>query len=191
MKEQIVAQLEESASVKNRMAVQLSDVIMNAVTLTIDTLENGGKILFCGNGGSAADSQHLTAEFVCRLKRERRAIPAISLTTDTSILTAVANDCDFSQIFMRQVEAYGRKDDLLFGISTSGNSANVVKAVEYAKSVGMRTIALTGEDGGKLAELVDIAICVPSKNTQRIQEAHITIGHILCDLVEQSICGNR
>ncbi|WP_251424090.1 D-sedoheptulose 7-phosphate isomerase [Veillonella agrestimuris] len=148
-------------------------------------LANGNKILFCGNGGSAADSQHLAAELVGRYKKERRSLASIALTTDTSILTAVANDYDFDSIFSRQVEGLGRSGDVLIGISTSGNSKNVVKAVETARSVGMHTIAFTGEGGGKLGELCDITFAVPSNVTARIQEMHILIGHIICELIEE------
>lgn len=190
MKEQIIAQLIESANLQKRLAVEGVEIIELAAKHLIRTLEMGGKILFCGNGGSAADAQHLTAELVCRLTRERKAIPAIALTTDTSIMTAISNDYDFSAIFVRQIEALGKKDDALVAISTSGNSPNVIKAVEFARSLGLLTIVLTGENGGKLAGLSDIVIRVPSKSTQRIQESHITIGHIICDLIEQSICGN-
>ena len=187
----IIAQLEDSASVKRKMMVSCVDSIVSAAELMIETIKSGAKILLCGNGGSAADSQHLAAELVSKLKLERSAIPAIALTTNTSTLTAVANDYDFSQIFVRQLEAFGKRNDLLVGISTSGNSENVLKAVDYAYKNGIRTIVMTGGNGGDLAGKADVDIIVPSEDVQRIQEAHITVGHILCDILEQSIFGNR
>lgn len=187
----IIAQLEDSASVKRKMMVSCVDSILSAAELMIETIKSGAKILLCGNGGSAADSQHLAAELVSKLKLERSAIPAIALTTNTSTLTAIANDYDFSQVFVRQMEAFGRKNDLLIGISTSGNSEDVLKAVDYAHKNGLRTIVMTGGDGGDLAGKADVDIIVPSEDVQRIQEAHITVGHILCDILEQSIFGNR
>lgn len=187
----IIAQLEDSASVKHKMMVSCVDSIVSAAELMIETIKSGAKILLCGNGGSAADSQHLAAELVSKLKLERSAIPAIALTTNTSTLTAIANDYDFSQIFVRQLEAFGRKNDLLIGISTSGNSEDVLKAVDYAHKNGLRTIVMTGGNGGDLAGKADVDIIVPSEDVQRIQEAHITVGHILCDILEQSIFGNR
>ena len=138
-----------------------------------------------GNGGSAADSQHLAAELICRFKKERRSLAGIALTTDTSALTAIANDYDFESVFARQVEGLGRTGDVLIGISTSGNSKNVVKAAEMARSIGMHTIAFTGEGGGKLAELCDITLAIPSNVTARIQEMHILAGHIMCEIIEE------
>lgn len=187
----IISQLEGSASVKRKMMVSCVDSIVSAAELMIETIKSGAKILLCGNGGSAADSQHLAAELVSKLKLERSAIPAIALTTNTSTLTAVANDYDFSQVFVRQLEAFGKRNDLLVGISTSGNSENVLKAVDYAHKNGLRTIVMTGGNGGDLAGKADVDIIVPSEDVQRIQEAHITVGHILCDILEQSIFGNR
>jgi D-sedoheptulose 7-phosphate isomerase len=148
------------------------------------TILSGNKILWCGNGGSAADAQHLAAELVGRFKRERRGLPSIALTTDTSILTAVGNDYGFDQIFSRQVEALCRKEDLLVGISTSGNSPNVCAALTAARDLGAFTVAFTGQDGGKAAEIADLSLRVPSRDTARIQEAHTLCGHILCDFVE-------
>lgn len=148
------------------------------------TLVSGSKILLCGNGGSAADAQHWAAEFVGRFQKERNAMPAIALTTDTSILTAIANDYGYDKIFSRQVQALGRKGDLLIALSTSGNSANVVNAVEEAQKMGIRTIGMTAEGGGKLKELCDVCIVIPSKVTARAQEVHELIGHILCEIAE-------
>ena len=149
---------------------------------------SGNKILWCGNGGSAADSQHLAAELMGRFRRERRGLPSIALTTDTSILTAIGNDYGFERVFQRQVEALCMKGDVIVGISTSGNSPNVCAALESARQIGAFTVALTGESGGNLARIADAVIRVPSKETARIQEGHILCGHILCDWVELCIC---
>ena len=164
-------------------------LILDAALRIAQSLEQGGKVLLCGNGGSAADAQHIAAEFVSVLTQDflRPGLAAIALTTDTSVLTASANDFGFSGIFARQVQALGRPGDVLIGISTSGNSENVVKAVECARSRGIHTIVLTGQGGGKLAAAADIAIRVPSATTQFIQESHIMIGHILCELSERSL----
>jgi D-sedoheptulose 7-phosphate isomerase len=150
----------------------------------VASLRAGGKILWCGNGGSAGDSQHLAAEIVGRFRRERRGLPSIALTTDSSILTAVANDYGYESAFSRQVEALGAPGDVLVGISTSGNSPSVVAAVEVARSLGLETVALTGAGGGKFANVADILLAVSSKDTARTQEAHILAGHMLCDWIE-------
>lgn len=149
-----------------------------------DCLAHGGKILLMGNGGSAADSQHIAAEIVGRYKKERRGLPAIALTTDTSILTSVGNDYGYDYIFARQIEALCQKEDLVIGITTSGNSKNVVNAIEEAKRIGATTVGLTGGSGGKLAGMCDYNLIMPSSDTPRIQEAHIFVGHSLCDLLE-------
>ena len=150
-------------------------------------LRQGGKILFMGNGGSAADAQHLAAELIGRFTRERRALPAIALTTDTSIMTALANDYDFDRIFARQVEGLCRKEDAVVGISTSGNSANVLAALDKAREIGAHTVGLAGGSGGRLPAAVDTCLIVPSRVTARIQEVHILIGHILCDWIEDAM----
>lgn len=147
-------------------------------------IKNGGKILLMGNGGSAADSQHIAAEIVGRFKKERKGMPAIALTTDTSILTSVGNDYGYDYIFARQIEALCRPEDLVFGITTSGNSANVVRAIEAAKAIGATTVGLTGGTGGKLLNLCDFNLIMPSNVTARIQEAHIFVGHSLCEILE-------
>lgn len=149
---------------------------------------HGGKVLWCGNGGSAADAQHMAAEFVGRFRRERKGLASIALTTDTSILTAVGNDYGYEQVFRRQVEALCAPGDVVVGISTSGNSRNVCLALEEAKKMGASTVAFTGQGGGAMAGLADAALCVPSKDTARIQEAHILCGHMLCDWVEAAVC---
>lgn len=182
------AHLLESAEIKRLVTEECLDTILAASDLIADTFRSGGKVLLCGNGGSAADCQHMAAEFVSRLTKdfERPGLPAIALTTDTSFLTAFANDCGFDGVFERQVQALGKPADVLIGISTSGNSPNVIRAVEAAQAGDMRTIALTGS-GGRLARIAHVAIAVPSTNTQYIQEAHLAIEHILCELVEQSL----
>lgn len=149
-----------------------------------NTIKNGGKILLMGNGGSAADSQHIAAEIVGRFKKERKGMPAIALTTDTSILTSVGNDYGYDYIFARQIEALCRAEDLVIGLTTSGNSANVVSAIEAAKTIGAITVGLTGGTGGKLNALCDYNIVIPSNVTARIQEAHIFVGHSLCEILE-------
>jgi len=147
-------------------------------------IKNGGKILICGNGGSAADSQHIAAEIVGRFKKERKGLPAIALTTDTSILTSVGNDYGYDYIFARQIEALCRPEDLVIGITTSGNSANVVRAMEAAKEIGATTVGMTGGTGGKLSAICNFNIIIPSNITARIQEAHIFVGHCLCEILE-------
>lgn len=158
--------------------------IAESVALCVDTLRAGGKIMFAGNGGSAADAQHWAGELVSRFYYDRPGLPAIALTTDTSILTAIGNDYGFDYVFARQVEALGREGDVLVAISTSGNSANVVRAAEAARERGVRVIGLTGQGGGKLAPLSDLCFRIPSNETPRIQEGHEFIGHLLCALIE-------
>lgn len=165
----------------------LDDRVLAAGRLASDTLLNGGKIFFCGNGGSAADSQHLAAELTGRFVNDRRPLSAIALSTDTSALTCIGNDYSFDEIFARQVAGLGRNGDLLIGISTSGNSRNVIRAVEEAKKVGIKTIGLLGRNGGKLHSLCDQSIVVPHGVTARIQECHILIGHTLCGLIEENL----
>lgn len=150
----------------------------------IEALEGGGKVCFFGNGGSAADAQHFSTEFVVRFTRNRRGLPALAFTTDTSALTAAANDFGFEAVFARQVEALCGPDDIVVGISTSGGSANVVRALEFARDEGITTFAFTGENGGRCGEVADLALAVPSPVTARVQECHLIAGHILCDLVE-------
>jgi len=188
---EIKQQLLESAQVKEKLAADCSDSIADAAELLIAAVARGAKILLCGNGGSAADAQHIAAELVARLKKERIAIPALALTTNTSTLTALANDYDYLKVFTRQVEAFGRSGDVLIGISTSGNSKNIYEAMKYANRNGLKTVALTGCNGGELTPIADVSIVVPSENVQRIQESHIAIGHILCDLLEQSVSNQK
>lgn len=180
-----ITDLEEHQAMMERLKT-CSDKIEAASGLLIDTLKQGGKILLCGNGGSAADCQHIAAEFVVRYELKRKALAAIALTTDTSILTAHANDFDFDTVFSRQVEALANERDCLIAISTSGKSKNILKAVEAAKLKDMSVIALTGCEGGELDRLASVSIIVPSNVTARIQEAHILIGHWWCGVVEQT-----
>ncbi|MGZ8200597.1 MAG: D-sedoheptulose-7-phosphate isomerase [Methylosarcina sp.] len=173
----------------SRCLRELSPLIIDAGRAIHSTLRQGGKVMFCGNGGSAADSQHIAAEFVGHFKKDRPPLHAIALTTDTSILTAVGNDYSFNDIFSRQVRGLAKPGDILVGITTSGNSQNVIEAALAAKECGCATIALVGRDGGKLAPLCDFSFIVPSDETPRIQEMHILIGHILCDLLEEEFEG--
>ncbi len=158
--------------------------IEEACKLMVDTLKNGNKILLCGNGGSAADAQHIAAELTGRYIKERRGLPAIALTTDTSALTAIANDYGYKKVFSRQVEALANQGDLLIGLSTSGNSDTVFVALQEARNTGCRTIGFSGKDGGKISTLCDVNLIVPSDDTPRIQEVHILLGHILCQAVD-------
>ena len=164
-----------------------SDDVARAAHIIVATILSGGKILIFGNGGSAADAQHIAAELVNRLNHDRPPIPAIALTTDTSILTSIGNDSSFDQLFERQLRALGRAGDVAIAISTSGNSSNVLRAVAAARELGIVTIGLAGRDGGKLADIVDLALTVEAESTQHIQETHITIGHILCEIIEDSL----
>ena len=164
-----------------------SELIKGTGEQIAKSLANGGTLFWCGNGGSAADSQHLAAELVGRFKEDRKALRSISLTTDTSVMTCVANDYSYEDIFSRQLEALARAGDVCVAISTSGNSENVMRALRSAKELGVKTIAFLGKDGGRAKSLADSAFVVPSNTTARIQEAHILIGHILCDLIEQEL----
>ncbi len=174
-----------SANLKKTVADTLSSEILDAAEKIKNRLDSGGKLLLMGNGGSAGDAQHIAAELIGRFKKERKAMPALALTVDTSSLTALGNDYGFDTIFERQIEALAGKNDAVIGISTSGNSENVVRGINKAKSLGAYTIGLLGNEGGKLKELVDLPIVIPSNDTARIQEVHITIGHIICELIEE------
>ncbi len=188
IEERVRTYLIQSAAVKLKIAEGDVRPILAAADLMANAFKSGNKLLLCGNGGSAADCQHVAAEFVGRLTKEyvRPGLPAIALTTDTSFLTAHANDCEFDSVFERQVQALGRPGDVLIGISTSGNSVNVIRAIAAARAAEMRVIGLTGS-GGQLMSLTDICITVPSSNTQSIQEAHLAIEHVLCELVERAL----
>ncbi|KAA0892170.1 D-sedoheptulose 7-phosphate isomerase [Oryzomonas rubra] len=185
----VKAQLQAHRALFETMERDMAPLIAETADLLVHTLKNGGKLLVMGNGGSAADAQHFAAEIVGRFKLERRALPAVALSTDTSILTAIGNDYGFEAIFSRQVEALAAAGDVVVGISTSGNSPNVLKAFQVARERGCRTVGLLGRDGGSIKAASDVALVVPSDDTPRIQEGHITIIHIVCDLVERSLFG--
>lgn len=165
----------------------ISDTVDQAGSLAASAIQSGGKLMFCGNGGSAADSQHLAAELTGRFIKDRRALAAIALTTDSSALTCIGNDYAYDEVFARQVQGLGRAGDVLVAISTSGHSRNVIRAVEEAKALGVKVIGFLGRDGGALREMCDVPIVVPSQVTARIQESHILIGHTLCGLIEQKL----
>jgi D-sedoheptulose 7-phosphate isomerase len=184
MKDEIMQTFRESADLKVRFIRQNAEVLGQAVGMVVEAFKAGNKVLLFGNGGSAADAQHIAAEFVNRYQIERPPLPAIALTTDTSILTSISNDYGYIDSFSKQVKALGREGDVAIGISTSGTAANVIKAIKAAKEMGLKTISLTGGDGGDLAKLTDIALVVDSPITPRIQEVHITIGHVLCEMVD-------
>ena len=187
MIDKIAKDIRDNIAVKEAMLKKQLPLIEQAAKAIANCLKSGNKLLFFGNGGSAGDSQHLAAEFVGRYEKERRPLPAIALTTDTSILTAVGNDYGFERVFERQVEGLGRKGDVAVAISTSGNSKNVLSAVVKSKQMGIYTIGLTGGSGGAMKSLVDLPIVIPSGKTSRIQESHIMIGHILCERVDELI----
>ena len=184
MEDHIVKIFKESIRVKEAFVNENLIKLVNVVEAIIAVLKAGNKILIFGNGGSAADAQHIAAEFVNRFVIERPPLPAIALTTDTSIITSIGNDYDFSEIFSKQIRAIGQQGDIAWGISTSGNSANVLKALEVAKKMDLVTIAFTGKDGGNIAKIADLSVNVSSSVTARIQEVHITAGHAICDLVD-------
>lgn len=184
--------LNESIRVKNKIVddPSLLSQISKISSIIIEAYRKKNKVILFGNGGSAADAQHVAGELVNRLQMEREALPAIALTTDSSVLTSIANDYDYSRIFARQMEAFAKEGDVAIGISTSGSSPNVIEAIKVAKEKGAKTIGFTGSKGGKLAELVDFVISVPSDEAPRVQESHITIFHIICCLVERELFGN-
>ena len=185
MKENIKNQILESAEIKNKIVKDGIEQIEKAAEIFINCIKNGGKILWCGNGGSAGDAQHLATELMGGMTdHDRKPIPSIALTTDSSFLTAWSNDTDFDSIFSRQIQGLGEEGDVLVGISTSGNSKNVINALKQAKYKNLKTISFTGKSGGSLDGVADVTIKVPSNNTQRIQESHIMIGQILCSLLE-------
>jgi len=189
-RQKIINQIRESADVKNTMIVASVEDIEKAAEMMVAAVQNGNKILWCGNGGSAADAQHMAAELMGGLRsHDRPAIQSIALTTDTSFITAWSNDTDYEFIFSRQIEGLGSAGDILMAISTSGNSRNVVKAVESCKEKGITVIVLTGKTGGVLKDMGDVTISIPSDDTQRIQEGHLLAEHILCEMVEKSVTG--
>lgn len=184
---------DDSIATKQQAKTVLVEPIANAVTLLINALEDNKKTLICGNGGSAADSQHFAAELICRFERERPSLPSIALTTDTSAITAISNDYSFEEVFARQVAGLGQQGDVLIAISTSGNSENIIRAIAVAHEKGMAVLALTGRDGGKISALLkdsDIEIRVPTESTARTQEVHILTLHCLCDQIDELMFGN-
>jgi D-sedoheptulose 7-phosphate isomerase len=188
IKEQIKASFETKQKIYENE--QLLNTVADVAKKCVDVYKAGKKTMLAGNGGSAADAQHIAAELVGRYGFDRPSLPSLALTTDTSNLTAIGNDYGYEQVFSRQLEGMGQEGDLFIGISTSGNSANIVKAFESAKKKGIMTVALTGRDGGEMAKIADIAMVIPSNDTPRIQESHILVGHILCDIIEKEIFGD-
>ena len=187
--ERVRAVFAESARVHEMAAESLSDVIAAAATAVTESLRTGNKVLLCGNGGSAADAQHIAAELAGRLRLERRGLPAIALTVNPSVITALANDYGYDMVFARQVEGLGRKGDVLVGISTSGSSTNVLRALETARTAGLVTVGLVGQGTGQMGGLCDHLIVAPTEDTQRIQEIHIAAGHAICEIVEAALFG--
>ena len=185
MREKILKAFEESISVKEKFAKDNIDAILEVSKVIADTFNDGKKLILFGNGGSAADASHIAAEFVNRFKKERPSLPAIALNTDMAVITAIANDYDYSDVFAKQLKALGAEGDIVLAISTSGSAANVLKAMEVAKKKRLKTIAFTGAKGEKFASKATYAFIVPSDNTPRIQETHITLGHVLCQMVEE------
>lgn len=185
MKERISKAFEESIKVKEKFAGENIDAITEVSRLIADAFSDGKKLILFGNGGSATDASHIAAEFVNRFKRERPGLPAIALNTDVAVITSIANDYDFSEIFARQLKSLSEEGDVVIAISTSGGSKNVIKAMDAAKKKKVKTVAFTGMKGEKFAAMADYAFVVPSENTPRIQETHITLGHVLCQMVEE------
>jgi D-sedoheptulose 7-phosphate isomerase len=188
IEEKIHAIVNDGIDAKRRFFEQSSQDVARAAQMIIESMRVGGKLLIFGNGGSAADAQHIAAELAFKMGRERKALPALALTTDTSLLTAISNDCSFEFIFMRQIQAIGQKGDIALAISTSGNSPNVLEAVKQARAMEIRTIGLLGAGGGKVAALLDLPLIVPHNETPRIQEVHIAASHIICQLIEDELC---
>jgi D-sedoheptulose 7-phosphate isomerase len=187
MKEEITQIFRDSADLKLRFIRQNADLLIQAVRMIVEAFKGGNKVLLFGNGGSAADAQHIAAEFVNRFLIERPPLPALALSTDTSVLTSISNDYGYVDSFAKQIKALGKPGDVAIGISTSGSAANVIKAIKVAKEMGLKTVGLAGNDGGELAKGVDIALIVASPVTPRIQEVHITIGHVICEMVDRML----
>lgn len=186
MKEAIISILRESADLKLKFAKESFDSVIEAKELIEKCVKTGGKVLIFGNGGSAADAQHIASEFVNKYSADRKPLPVIALTADTSVITSVSNDRSYEEVFSRQIEALGNKNDLVWGLTTSGKSKNVIRALETAKSRGLKTLAFTGQTAKKIRSIADCVVSVPSKTTGRIQEVHITTAHIICELIERS-----
>lgn len=190
MKDRITAIINESIEVKRAALTMCLPAIEQVSLVILKAFQSGNRVFLCGNGGSAADAQHVAAEFVGRFQKERRALAALALTTDTSILTCLSNDYSYDIVFSRQVEALGQAGDVLIGISTSGKSLNVIRAFEAAKMRRITTVAFVGHDGGPLGRTADVSVIVPSKVTARIQECHMTLFHAICEIVENAVCGS-
>ena len=188
MRERIKDILLESIQVKEEILRNQIGAIVEIAELMIDCLKKDGKVIVFGNGGSASDSQHIAAELVGRFKKDRSALAGIALTTNTAVITSLANDYGYDVVFSRQIEALGKKNDVVLGISTSGKAKNVALGIKQAKKMGIKTVAFSGGDGGEIVKLADLSLLVPSKVTARIQEAHITIAHIICEMIEQELC---
>ncbi|MFH2012183.1 MAG: D-sedoheptulose 7-phosphate isomerase [Pseudomonadota bacterium] len=184
MKNKIIQSFLDSADLKVRFVNENVDRIISVVKIIANAIKQGNKIILFGNGGSAADAQHIAAEFINRFLIDRPPLPALALTTDTSVITSIGNDVDFSDIFSKQIKALGKKGDVAVGLSTSGSSPNVIKALQVAKEMGIKTVGITGKDGGTIAKIVDYSLNVASDSTPRIQEVHITIGHTICEMVD-------
>jgi D-sedoheptulose 7-phosphate isomerase len=187
MKSEIEKALNESIGVKSEVLSNSVETIARIATMAVDALRDGHSLYFMGNGGSAADAQHISGELVGRYKKDRKSLPVLALTTDTSVLTAISNDFGYDYCFEKQIEAFARKGDVVFGLSTSGNATNVINALKLAGKIGAKTIGFTGRDGGMIKDIVDVCLMVPSSDTPRIQECHITIGHILCSIIENEL----
>ncbi len=187
MKDQIAQIFRESADLKLRFIRQNSEALVQLVKLIVDAFKAGNKVLLFGNGGSAADAQHIAAEFVNRFLIERPPLPALALTTDSSVLTSISNDYGYAESFAKQIKALGKEGDVAVGISTSGAAANVIKAIKVAREMGLKTVGLTGGDGGELAKSAELSLIVDSHSVPRIQEVHITVGHVLCGMVDQML----
>lgn len=185
----ITNQIEEAIRIKSTLlhSKEQQDMIVKMIHCIVDAYRNNHILILCGNGGSAGDAQHIAGEMTARFKMERKPLPALALNTNSSIVTAIGNDYEYNEIFRRQVEAFGKQGDVLLAISTSGNSESVVRAMKEAKDQGMSVLALLGKNGGKCLHLADLSFVVPSNNTARIQEVHIMVGHIICDMVEQEL----
>ncbi len=191
MKDAIIKTFDESAQIKVKFVRENIDKIIEVVQLIAQAFREGKKVILFGNGGSAMDASHIAAEFVNRFLMERPPLPAIALNTDAAVLTSISNDYDFSQVYSKQLSALGHEGDVVIGISTSGNSPNVIKAIDVAKKNGMKTVILTGGTGGKMAAMADYTFIVPTKVTARIQETHITLGHAICQMVDEELFGNH
>ncbi|MBI5378582.1 MAG: D-sedoheptulose 7-phosphate isomerase [Nitrospirae bacterium] len=190
MKDTVLKIFEESAKVKMAFAREHADLILEVASLLVQAFQRGGKVLLFGNGGSATDASHIAGEFVNRFLIDRPGLPAIALTTDPAVLTSISNDSSFQEVFARQIKTLGREGDVAVGISTSGNSHNILRGIEAARDKRLRTVGFTGGNGGKLATMAEFTFIVPSQSVPRIQEAHITLGHTLCQLVDETLFGH-